>query len=195
MARTIRFPLILLVAVGLLLGLEADLSPIKAEQKSANLPRVVHMAVSWAEGYGSISDLKRASDLVVAGTALGGGTVSTSGNLMFTDSPVAVDSVLWNRTGQPVASTVLVHQTGGTSGGVRLQLDEDPLYVPGERLILFLARYSADAAQYVTLNPEGRFEVADGKVRPGSSLHLPGFEQPVAEDAFLQQIRAASPRG
>lgn len=142
--------------------------------------------MSWARYYATTSDLLGASDVVALGTFDAGATTSQRDSITFTDSPLRVERVLRNTTGAGVPRVIRVRQTGGSVNGVLSQIEEDPIYVPGERVILFL-KYDAPGL-FHALNPEGRFEITGSNVTPGSSLRVRDIVGSTPLDTFVARL-------
>lgn len=142
------------------------------------------MDASWAQSFKDVSSLKRASDLVVSGQVSAKVGQATSDGIPFTDFAFTVQAVVYDpRWVAP--HSVILHQTGGAAGGQVLEIADDPLFVVGERAVLFLRQY-APGHYYVIGGPNGRFEVNGTRIVPAD----PHGVQPRSDDlaAFLREI-------
>jgi hypothetical protein len=130
-------------------------------------PSVVKLGASWAEYYRSMADLKKNCDFGIAGTvsAVAPATQPKIGPVsqMVT---VTVDQVAWTRSiGYSVPATVTFEQTGGTYQNVTYVVDDDPLFQPGEKVVVFFKEYSPDHYR-VAGGPTGRFSLTSNMVSP-----------------------------
>lgn len=124
---------------------------------------VMKISASWAHYCASIAELSAASEAVVVGTVkrtADAGRKPTSNRrdpgTPYTDFEVNVERLVAG----DVDSTVIVHQLGGDIAGTRWEFGSDPLFVVGERYLLFLKR-SPDTGLYYVAGPGGRFVVTD----------------------------------
>jgi hypothetical protein len=131
--------------------------------------------VSWAMGYGSLKELKRATalDLAIQGTfttiqsTQGQAPPSRQNGPLTTDFSFLISKVLLDphHLLNSSSSTITIHQTGGRLGNTLHQVCDDPLFRVGEEAILFLHQFSP--GQYFVMGgPSGRFEVRKGLVQP-----------------------------
>ncbi len=123
--------------------------------------------VSWDQSYSNIDDLVSDSfvDLIVVGMidrvveitkTKEAETSQGPVYVYFTDFNFRIESVLKGTD----RKEIVIHQTGAESGG---QINEDPLFGPGERYLLFLHEF-APGKSFVVGGPEGRYRIIDGKV-------------------------------
>jgi hypothetical protein len=133
------------------------------------------MEASWAMGYKSLKELKRAAamDLAVQGTFTaiqsteGQASSGGSNGLLATDFSFMISKVLLDphHALKTSPASIIIHQTGGRSGGTLHQVCDDPLFRVGEEAILFLHQFSP-GHYFVIGGPSGRFEVDNGRVQP-----------------------------
>ena len=147
-------------------------SPTVEESTPPTSETVLFMS-SWAETYRDLGTLKQATDLAVLGTVQGVDGVDSdtraagavTATLTFTDFNFRIEQTLH---GEGREEMVIVHQTGGTSGGVTTEIKDDPLLQIGERYILFVTQ-APSGKYFVAGGPTGRFVVRGDRV---SSLSL-----------------------
>lgn len=183
----------LMLALGVVVAL-ASLAgcaqPARQNQRPAPTPKVVRIAASWARSYGDLKSLKHDADIAVAGTiASVAGTSSDAVGVVATDFVFSINRSIFNPHGQALGATITLHQTGGIVGDTRYEMEDDPLFQPGEQLVLFLHQYSA-GHYYVIGGPTGRFEVRDGVVQPATSASFQ-LTQSTSLDAFVTMIQQA----
>jgi hypothetical protein len=125
-------------------------------------------AVSWAEWFTSLAELKQNSDVCILASV-----VSINDRPTPHDAPpsrlVEVDvlRLIWTRDPMTsVPAQLTFEQTGGLYGGMLFEAEGDKLISIGETYILFLREYSVGMYR-VSGGPTGRFGVSDeGIVRP-----------------------------
>jgi hypothetical protein len=141
----------------------SDQGPNEANQTSS----IPSLNASWARGYSSIDELVSDSfvDLIAVGEidrVIGVTRNKAAENsrgpvyVYFTDFSFRIDSVLKGAD----TKEVLIHQTGAVGEG---EIDQDPLFKPGERYVLFLHEYEP-GKYFVTAGPQGRYRIIDDKV-------------------------------
>lgn len=175
----IRFAI--LAAVCFTASLAAGALVMTAVQTPATTPAIgAHAA--WVSSAEAVSELTQEADLVVRVQALQNGeprylwspaparAERTDGRstFVFTDTEVEVLEVY--RGDAQVGDRLWTLQTGGDlvtrSGEIsRMELAEDPIYRPGDEMVLFLIDVSSDPVHakgrelYRAVNPNGRFQV------------------------------------
>ena len=148
------------------LGLLGALLLVLAIEAGTGQPRTV----IYVDGpqYQDLASLKRDSDVAIRATVVSTSQFQVPGsNIPTTRAEVQVTRILFSKQTSrlSVGTTVGVIQTGGSVNGSVVEVNEDPLFVPGEKMILFL-HFIADNNYYVKGGPSGRFEVgSDGRVR------------------------------
>ncbi len=148
------------------------------------------MEASWAEYYDSVASLKAHGDLAVVGTVSTiAPTVQPERGPVFSMVTLTVERTLWTRSSSTATpATVTFEETGGTYNGVTFEIEDDPLYNVGDRVVMFFTEYSPGKYR-VTGGPTGRFTVARSSVVPtvkdGVQLQ-PG----TSESAFLATIQS-----
>jgi hypothetical protein len=159
-----------IVGLLLILGLFGSISCAATEQTSdrANqVPGTPSIDASWAQSYGSIDELIADSfvnliavgeiDSVIEVTKKKEAENSRGPVYVYsTDFSFRIDRVLKG----PDTKQVSIHQTGAEGEG---EIDQDPLFKPGERSVLFLHEY-APGKYYVVGGPAGRYRIVDDKV-------------------------------
>jgi hypothetical protein len=156
-------------------------------------PQKVMMAASWAEYYTSIAELKAHGDLAVVGTVSTiAPTVQPDRGPAYSMVTLSVERTLWTRASTTATpATVTFKETGGTYDGVTYEIEDDPLYNVGDRVVMFFTEYSP--GQYrVTGGPTGRFTVSGSRIVPTVKDGV----QVVAgtsESAFVGTVLASSP--
>jgi hypothetical protein len=130
-------------------------------------PRLVRMGASWAEYFDSMADLKAHADLAVVGTVSSiAPAVQPAQGPVFQMVTISVERAPWTRSAtSAVPGSVTFEQTGGTYDGVTFEVDDDPLFQAGDRVIMFFTEYSPGKYR-VTGGPTGRFTIAGGRVVP-----------------------------
>ena len=117
---------------------------------------------SWSSSFNDISELfnDHGVDLVVYGEVteiidaypLNPSSLDPNGlNIYFTDYNFKVEHVI---KGNEVGS-IVIHQTGAVG---KMEIDSDPLFMPGERCLLFLHQYEP-GKYFVRGGPQGRFTI------------------------------------
>jgi hypothetical protein len=135
----------------------------------------VVLSASWAQGYSSLGDLRKAAALVavghVAGIVYEGEDVLSPG-VATTRYSFVVDRLIKGQA----AGTIVVKQTGGHLGDVLQRIEDDPLMAAGDRYVLFLSRVSGGPydGDYIVLGgPDGRVAVdANGELRSLGQVDL-----------------------
>ncbi len=156
----------------------------------ATTPQKVVMEASWAEYYGSMAELKSHGDLAVVGTISAiAPTVQRERGPVFSMVTLTVARTLWTRSSTTATpATVTFEETGGTFNGVTYEIEDDPLYNVGDRLVMFFTEYSP--GQYrVTGGPTGRFTVAGNSVVPTVKDGVQ-LEPGATESTFLATIQS-----
>lgn len=148
------------------------------------------MEASWAEYYDSVPELKAHGDLAVVGTVSAiAPTVQPERGPVYSMVTLTVEHTLWSRTpGTATPATVTFQETGGTYQGVTFEIEDDPLYTVGDRVVMFFTEYSP--GQYrVTGGPTGRFTVSGSKVVPTVKDGVQ-LAAGTSESAFLGSIQS-----
>lgn len=150
---------------------------------------VYSMDASWAATYRTVPTLRAASDLVVAATIgrIVNVTPSSLRNPPFTDYAVMISTVVWDPKHLLTGQTIMLHQTGAIVGNARYEMGDDPLFNPGEQVVLFLHQF-APGQYFVVGGPTGRFRVQAGLVYPtgDEGVRLPAG---TTESEFITTIR------
>ena len=178
---------------------QSDTAGQTSAQAGGTSPQGCDMEVSWAVGYGSLQELKRAEglDLAVQGTFTS--ILSTHGQVnppngqdgpLSTTFSFVISRVLLDphHLLKSSAGTLTIHQTGGRLGNTLHQVCGDPLFQVGEEAILFLHQFSP--GQYFVIGgPSGRVEVHNGLVQPvnDEGVKLPSGLTEQQFYALLQQ--------
>ncbi len=147
------------------------------------------LVASWARLYHSVGDLKKASDVVVAGTITSIADTTRQGTTPFTDFTFTIARVVYDPQHRVTGSTVVIHQTGGVINGARTEVADDPLFGVGESAELFLHEYST-GQYFVVGGPSGRFRIEGGVVH---SVNDEGvrFATPPSASTFEAQVQQA----
>ncbi|WIG59519.1 MAG: hypothetical protein OJF49_002266 [Ktedonobacterales bacterium] len=164
----------------------------QTQQPTLNTPKVVYIAASWAQSYRDVKSLKRDADIAVAGTiASMAGTSGDAVGVVATDFVFSISRAIYNPHGQTLGATITLHQTGDTISNTPYpyEMEDDPLFQPGEQLVLFLHEYSA-GHYYVIGGPTGRFEVRSGVVLPATGAGVQ-LAPSTSLDAFVTMIQQA----
>jgi hypothetical protein len=135
---------------------------------SASAIVTVPLHASWAQWYRDTQSLKRAADVIAVGTFKDNGMTTESQKepgIIVSDFTFTVATIVADPGHRVQGATLAVRQTGGVVGTTRYVLEDDPLFQPNERAILFLHEY-APGHYYVVGGPSGRFAVQGGIVRP-----------------------------
>jgi hypothetical protein len=183
--------------VGVLSGLSGCGAPstgnvlAQAVSPDQQYSQTVALEASWSIGYHDLKSLKAASAVVIEGTisAVARVTLDTATNIPYTDFTVSIDKVVFDPQGRVHGATTIVHQTGGIVNGTLYQVDDDPLFQIGERVVLFLHEYDP-GKYYVVGGPTGRFEVRLGIVSAASTGGV-ALLPSTTIDAFLVQVHNA----
>jgi hypothetical protein len=167
MAITVSF---MSLALSLASIASADVRPLRFGN-AVEMPHQLvtyRMDASWAVAYRTVPTLRAASDVAVAGS-IGGVVKVTAGtprNPPFTDYALVISAVLWDPGHHlAVGQAITVHQTGAIVGSARFEIGDDPLFRPGEQVVLFLHQF-AEGQYYVVGGPTGRFRMSGGLVHP-----------------------------
>jgi hypothetical protein len=190
-----RVPLVVLP----LLVLPSACSRVRAEEPPsgartapsvAATPQKVVMEASWAEYYDSVASLKAHGDLAVVGTVSTiAPTVQPERGPVFSMVRLTVERTLWTRSSSTATpATVTFEETGGTYNGVTFEIEDDPLYNVGDRVVMFFTEYSPGKYR-VTGGPTGRFTVAGNSVVPMVKDGVQ-LEPGATESAFLATIQS-----
>jgi hypothetical protein len=136
---------------------------------------LVHVTIGDpAMAFGSVGQLKQASEVVVLGTVTGVAKVQyvAAGDEVWTTWTVRADEVLGGAQQHArvaAAQQITVFQMGGSVDGHQTNARDDPQMVVGMRAFMFLRWAAADAslpAGYVFVgDAQGRFVIANGVVR------------------------------
>lgn len=184
-----RYPRLVCFLSSVLLLLASCGQNATAGQTSAQVGRIsaqsCDIEVSWAVGYGSLKELKRAEglDLAVQGTFIK--ILNTQGQFslangqngpLTTAFSFVISKVLLDphHLLKSISASIAINQMGGWQGNKLHQICDYPLFSLGEEVILFLHQSSSD--QYSAIGgPSGRFEVRKGLVQPvnGEGVKLP----------------------
>ncbi len=144
---------------------------------------------SWPVLYHDLGSLKQAADLAVLGTVTGTPSTTIDQGLPFTDFNVRVERVLHDSAHRLVGTSVTVHQTGGLFNGKQVEVEDDPLLRPGERVVVFLHEYRP-GSYFIIGGPSGRFRVQNGVVTPINDEGVV-CTSPPSEAEFLAQVARA----
>lgn len=136
------------------------------------------MHASWAYSYGSLDELRAASDLVVLATVTGLRGVEVEERntddgqplsaLAFSRWDLSVDRVIKGTITD--GETILVNQTGAQSPTGVQEIQDDPLFAQGDQYLLFLK--AVPGGMYAVLGgPAGRLVVRNGAVSSLSAEH------------------------
>ena len=163
----------------------------KAVASKAVTPVTQHIEITLAGDFHDVPSLKHASDLVIHGTITGVADRTIKDVLPFTDFTVSATDVLYDpfHSMQASGGAITLHQTGGTINNTTFIVDDDPLFVTGEEVVLFLHQFSP-GHYYVLGGPAGRYEVKHGTVAPINDESVPLSGSPSVSDfiASVQQI-------
>lgn len=182
--------------IALVLGVTvASIAGCGSSGASGQRPAIVQIDVSWVRLFQNLGDLKSNSDVAVEGSIVG--ISDHTSNLTpplvgtpFTDFQFQVSVVIYgpkSRLGTGV--TILLHQTGASSGGQIVEVSDDPLFTIGEKAVLFLHEYSP-GRYFVVGGPSGRFNVsATGLVLPINDEGI--TMRPTPESDFIASVKAA----
>lgn len=149
--------------------------PAESPQAGEQAEPRIFLSASWAEGYASIGQMARDSDLVAIGVVAGtdASTVDTkragavTATLVFTDFRFEVEEALKGSAG---TSSILIHQTGGRNGAQIVEIHDDPLLEVGARYLLFL-RNVAPGKYAIKAGPVGRMLVEGDQIRSLSARY------------------------
>lgn len=183
--RLVLNPALLVAAVAVIVGCNGSGQRSPTLEPAAEVPTVVSpqaeqyipLQTSWARSYDDLRALKRDADVVIVGTVTSGaanadpsvGSSSTT-PLIFTDFVVTVQDVL-KGTASP-ATTVTIHQTGGTYGNITMEVGDDPLFQLGDQYVLFLREDTRSKGSFAVIGgPAGRFGVRSGRAVALSKLY------------------------
>lgn len=123
-------------------------------------PRTVELGASWAEHYSTVQTLGAHSDIAVAGqfSNIVKQYSDPSTEIPYSDFGFTVESIVSNPGGLAIASgtVITVHQTGGSSGNIKFEVGDDPLFQVGSRYVLFLRQYQPGYF-FVVGGPGGRY--------------------------------------
>lgn len=157
-------------------------TPPSVQSGAESDPISIHL--SYAEGFGSVAEMSKRAHLVAFGTVQAiVGRHLLDGKVPLTDFSIAIEQ--WIPAVKEVSSSIItVRQTGGTVNGVHYEVDDDPLFMPGDRVLLFLSEAEYEPGIYfVIAGPTGRFKVADdGNLTPMSA---PLKDSPTSLDSML----------
>ena len=163
MKKIVSLLFIMLAVLGFVSCTTSDQTSNEANQTSS----IPSLDVSWAQSFSSIDELVSDSfvDLIVVGEidrVIGVTRNKAAENsrgpvyVYFTDFSFRIDSVLKGAD----TKEVLIHQTGAVAEG---EIDQDPLFKPGERYVLFLHEYDSGKS-FVVGGPAGRYSIIADKV-------------------------------
>ena len=161
------------------------------EKAKSPTPTVTQsIELSWANAYETIGEMTAHSDAVVTGAVTASSPTVAAPGAPATDYRFTVDE--WVTATDEVAEvpTISLHQTGGTIDGVTWQNDGDPLFVVGEKDLLFVRQY-APGKFLVMGGPTGRVQVVDGSPTRLPQTALKGA-LPRSMDELVSSIRSAA---
>jgi hypothetical protein len=124
------------------------------------------MGASWGEYFESPGELRAHADFAVVGkvSSTSPATQPAQGPV-FTMVTVDVERQLWSRDPSVSApSAVIFEQTGGVYQNVKYEIDDDPLFAVGERVVLFIREYEPGKYKIVG-GPTGRFAMSGNTIR------------------------------
>jgi len=149
-------------------------------------PATTNLHASWAGAYPSVREMVKNSDAMVIGTVGEVEHTTVDQGIPYTDYDFEVKN--WVK-GTPSGDTITVHQTGGPlPDGTIGVIEDDPLLVPGEHLVLFLNEY-APGKYFIAGGPTGRMQEEDGQVGAmPESIATDGL--PADTDAFVKRVKA-----
>jgi hypothetical protein len=158
---------------GLLLGVQACGSGAPGPRPAAQTTTQLADA-SWAEHYSDLGSLKKQSDVAVLGTVTGVVGQSVVRGVPFTDYRITITRTLHDPRGRLAsASSIVVHQTGGpVAPGRVVAVEDDPLFLRGETVALFLREYAPGHFR-VLGGPAGRYELSRGAIVPANRGTVP----------------------
>ena len=183
--------LILLAGIGTACSSGSEEAGVESQdnvQAAKSQAEARYVQVSWAVGYGTLDSLASASVAIIDGTVTGlaGTTVDRQtvgdleSSLTFSDYDFEVRSVLKGNIDQ---DSITIHQTGGTSDGVTVEVRDDPLFEVGAHYILFLR---PDGEIFVTLGgPAGRLVVENGLVKSLSEAYP---DREITSDLQIKEV-------
>jgi len=125
----------------------------------------IDMGASWAYSYSSIEELKNTADIIVQGFVVSSISCKqkTSDSARFlptTNHTFIVEKIL---KGNNDEKTIIIHQTGGTVRGKKMEFTDNPLLTKYTKTILFL-RKIAPNYYHIIGGPQGRFIIRNKKV-------------------------------
>jgi hypothetical protein len=152
----------------------AGCSSSQQPQSGTGVQKVL-LDASWAKLYHSFTDLKHDADLIVQGTVtqvLQTESPTDATPYPATDFLFTVSQVLQDPANRLQGTTLTLHQTGGMVDNTLYEVDDDPLFQPGEQSVLFLHEYQP-GSYYVIGGPSGRFVIQNGTVQPINDEGVP----------------------
>ncbi|HHV29577.1 hypothetical protein [Acetivibrio mesophilus] len=127
--------------------------------------------VSKTKGFSNISELKESADEIVHLKILSSETEAAQSesqlkfSLPSTISEAEVLNVIEGNLSE--GDIIKLYQTGGIIDGQEFSIERDPIYRPGEELILFLKKRKVSTGEetYISLGiNDGRFDVINSKI-------------------------------
>ncbi len=189
MAQQRRLSIAVLVGVILLVTALAFFRYAQQAAAQSTSPHAVRLAADWPD-YGTLTDLKTHADLVIHGTISKriSSTTSSVPTTVFTEQ---IQGDLYHRNGYAAGSTMEIVQTGGIANNTTYEVVDDPLFQPGEEVVLFV-RHTDTPHVYVVLGgPQGRFEVANGTITPRDTTGKFQTLSGLTIEQFAQQVQNA----
>jgi uncharacterized lipoprotein YehR (DUF1307 family) len=180
--------------IGFLAAIAMILSVMSCQ--TSNDTQETSLDASWSEGFQSLSDMRKASDLIVSGEVVGVDKVTKhvlgeprwgTEYLFLTDYKFRVDRVIKGAS----ESLIVIRQTGAEG---KQEVTDDPLFRIGQQAVLFLR--TGDSGTYMVAGgPQGRFIVLGGKVyslnHVRSSVTVPESLQVngTSRDTFISNLQ------
>lgn len=172
-------------------GTAQTLVRVESRYQLRPLNTAAKIDASWPIHFDSIAGLKGSSQVIVVGSVSAMiRTYRSPIQIPYTDFAFHVDSVVSDPGHRLTTPSITIHQVGGFVNNFPLQVEDDPLLVPGERDVLFLRQYSPGSYAVVG-GPQGRFQIRSGVVQAVSATHVRGFTGSVPLDSFLASVRSA----
>lgn len=148
-----------ILAVGVVSGAGVAYSSIQSPEI-----KTVYSHASWNYSYGSIEELAQDSDLVALVTVGEKISEKSVDHIPMSDfEATVVKPIINSEKGQKISIT----QTGGLTEvngeKIKMELEDDPLLVPGEEYVIF-ARKNDNGTYAILGGPQGRLKNINGKL-------------------------------
>ena len=133
----------------------------------------------------TLPELKQKSAVILTGTVQRTCATQVASGSIYTDATLRVDRLVYDPAHRVTGTAVVVRVPGGQIGRVGEQFEDQPIFRPGERYVLFFMLDSGGQGRYVPVDGiQGALPIQNGAVAMVSKA-------PVPESDFITQIEQA----